>query len=415
MSGVLSGIAVSGMGCISGAGADLVEHELCVAGTPSTCASVPEWLFGTKLTFPVFMARQDPLGPVARQIMASNTYGLTEDNVHRTVLLALEAAVQALEHAGLDLADLRQRKVGICLGTTVGCGFNAEPYYAAWRQDERPDLDPVLRYFHANISSTVQALLGLHGPVAVVTNACASGTDAIGLAKGWLETGRCNIALAGGADGMSRIALNGFASLMLTDSQPCRPYDVSRKGLNLGEGAGIVCLEGTDDVVNRGGRCLGYVRGYGAGSDAYHPTAPHPKGRGMVTAISKALSAADTAIHDISFINGHGTGTSANDGAETTAIAAVFGAYQVPLISTKPLTGHTLGAAGGLEAIFTLSALNKGRVKGSVRCQDIDPAFLYQPLPAGEEVALAGKIGISQSLAFGGGNGCLVLEGGIHD
>ncbi len=403
-------IAVTGMGCISAAGANLAEHEQTLDGRPTACAPIPDWLFASQLTFPVFMARQDPLGPMARRILATNCLGLNGDNVHRTLLLALEAVVQALDQAGLALSDLTDKRVGFCLGTTVGSGFDALPYYAAWRQGKRPDLAPVLAYFHANISSTVQALLGLKGPVAVVTNACASGTDAIGLAKGWLETDRCDLVLAGGADGMSRIACNGFSSLMLTDPEPCRPYDVSRKGLNLGEGAGILCLEKEDEARGRGASLYGYVRGYGAGSDAYHPTAPHPQGRGMVIAITRALAAAGKTSHDISFINGHGTGTSANDMAETMALAEVFGQRLVPLISTKPLTGHTLGAAGGLEAIFTLSALSQGRVKGSGRCVDIDPALAYQPLPGREEVGLAGPVGISQSLAFGGGNGCLILE-----
>ncbi len=407
-------IAVTGMGCISAAGATLAAYEQTVAGTPPGCAPVPKWLFDTAFTFPVFMARKDPLSPRARQILAANGLGLTEDTVHRTVLLALEAAVQALDQAGLQPEGIRDKRVGFSLGTTVGCGFNAESYYAAWRQGKRPDLAPVLAYYHANISATVQALLGLQGPVAVVTNACASGTDAIGLAKGWLETDRCDLVLAGGADGMSRITCNGFSSLLLADAQPCRPYDVSRKGLNLGEGAGILCLEKEQGARRRNAPLCGYVRGYGAGSDAYHPTAPHPQGVGMVIAINKALATAAKTIQDISFINGHGTGTAANDLAETTALATVFGRQQVPLISTKPLTGHTLGAAGGLEAVFTLAALRQGRVKGSVRCLDIDPALPYKPLPEHAEAELTGPYGISQSLAFGGGNGCLILEA-VHE
>jgi len=256
-------------------------------------------------------------------------------------------------------------------------------------------------------------VLGVRGPALVVTNACASGTDAIGIAKGWVESGRCDLAIAGGGDDMSRIAYNGFASLMLADTKPCRPFDVSRQGLNLGEGAGIMILEKDAVVRKRGALPLGWVHGYGTASDAWHPTAPHPQGRGLQQAFIHALKNGEQPIDksDIALINAHGTGTPSNDFAETAAIAAVYEGSQLPpFVSTKGITGHTLGAAGGLEAVFTLMALRDGTTRGSCRCETPDPGFLCCPVLENEQISLSGRIGISQSLAFGGGNSCLVLE-----
>ncbi|MDH3359425.1 MAG: beta-ketoacyl-[acyl-carrier-protein] synthase family protein [Desulfobulbaceae bacterium] len=407
-------VAISGAGCISAAGIDLAAHGQALAGKSPGCVSVPAWLFKTSLSFPVFAAPEDPLSPESRQLLAAqNVPDSLLAELSRTSLLIIEAALQALTQANVDFASLKSQRVGICLGTTVGCAFNDEDYYRSWRQGERPDLPPVLRYMGGNISSVLQKVLSVEGPVLVVTNACASGTDAIGIAKGWLETDRCDLAIAGGGDALSRIAYNGFASLMLADTKPCRPFDVSRQGLNLGEGAGVMILEKESTLKQRGGQPLGWVHGYGTASDAWHPTAPHPQGRGLQQAILHALKSVKQGIAktDIALINAHGTGTPSNDAAETAAIAAVFADGPIPpFVSTKGITGHTLGAAGGLEAVFTLLALQQGITHGACRCNTPDPDFPCSPVLQNEQVALAGRMGISQSLAFGGGNSCLVLE-----
>jgi 3-oxoacyl-(acyl-carrier-protein) synthase len=408
-------IAISGLGCISGAGMNLEEHRQALAGRAVGCGQVPSWLFATALPFPVFSAPRDPLAG-GGAVLARSQAALATAGLSRTCLLALGATLQALGQAGIDRPALQRKRVGICLGTTVGCAFNDEDYYRSWREGARPPLEPVRRYLQGNISSALQAMLAVSGPCLVITNACASGTDAIGVASNWLKAGRCELVIAGGADALSRIAYNGFAALLLTDTAPCRPFDESRRGLNLGEGAGILLLERQDAARQEGRQPLGWVRGYGTAADAWHPTAPHPEGRGLQQAINTALDGGgrECRREEIALINGHGTGTPSNDVAETAALAAVFGEdCHPPLVSTKALTGHTLGAAGGLEAIFTLLALQSGRTTGSCRCRRPDPSFRYRPLSQQEEVALTGMIGISQSLAFGGSNSCLVLEAAV--
>jgi 3-oxoacyl-(acyl-carrier-protein) synthase len=332
--------------------------------------------------------------------------------VNRTISLALTAVWEGLVMAGLGPGELQKKRVGIAMGTTVGCTFHNEEYYKTWRQGGTPQRGTLLTYLGANLAAQLQTILGVAGPRAVITNACASGTDAIGIAKSWLEHDLCDVAIAGGADELSRVACHGFKSLMLVSERACTPFDSNRQGLNLGEGAGIFVMEPENGAVRRKAEIRGRVLGYGIGGDAYHPTAPHPEGRGLQLAVGKALSDAGLSPGDISLINAHGTGTRANDPAETKGIAALgFSPGAVPMVSTKGVTGHTLGAAGGVEAVFTLMDLNAGETAGTVGCTEQDPALSFPVVIQGQTVSLGGRIGMSQSLAFGGSNSALIIEG----
>ena len=334
------------------------------------------------------------------------------DDVNRTVHLTLLAIAESLHRAGLTLFELQNKRVGIILGTTVGCTFHNEEYYVQWRDGQNPPSDALLRYLHSHLSSVVRDMLGLNGPTLVITNACASGTDAIGIAKSWLEYDKCDIVIAGGADELSRVACHGFKSLMLYSDQDCSPFDTGRKGLNLGEGAGVLVMQRQSDALQNRGKIYGRVLGYGTSGDAHHPTAPHPEGLGLQRAVASALQESGLTVSDISFINAHGTGTPTNDLAETHAIAALgFKPDITPVVSTKGFTGHTLGAAGGVEAVYTLMALNDGKVQGTGGCKNLDHALSFPALTESEECVLKGSVGISQSLAFGGSNSALVIEG----
>ncbi len=398
---------ISGRGilCGAGVGVEAVWQGLCRGRVD--CAPVPERLFATGLKFPVFTCPREPFPAAADSWLVD---GELRPGTGRTLALALAATVQALDDAGIEAGELRRARLGIAIGTTVGCTFHDEDYFVAWRDGREPDLDPVRNFLGNNVAQGLHRLLGTHGPAMVITNACASSTDAIGLAANWIATGVCDLAVAGGSDELSRVALNGFASLMLTSDAPCRPFDVDRQGLNLGEGAAVMVLESAERLKRRAKAAPGMVRGYGTAADAWHPTAPHPEGRGLVNAIKGAISAAGLDCVP-ALINGHGTGTRANDQAETHALAQLFDpAAAIYLVSTKGISGHTLGAAGGVEAILTLEALRRGETPGTVGCHTPDPDFLFSPLPEGEKVGLASRIGISQSLAFGGTNSALVLE-----
>ena len=400
-------IAVTGCGVV------------CAAGGSSTeaMASIASWTVSTAMKGePFFPPPAAPCFVVAGKLpVLSSSFSIDDSalaGVNRTLLLALAAINESLEQAGISAADLRRKRVGVALGTTVGCTFHNEPYYIDWKEGRDPDEKPLRTYLSSNLAERVQRILGVRGPRAVITNACASGTDAIGLARNWLRHGLCDIAIAGGADELSRIACHGFKSLMLVSPEDCRPFDRDRQGLNLGEGAGIVLLERDEQIIAEKRACLGWIRGYGIAGDAHHPTAPHPSGRGLQLAVRMALADSNLAVGDIAMINAHGTGTPANDRAETRAVYELgLNSAGLPMISTKGVTGHTLGAAGAIEAVFTLLTLNRGEVAGTAGCRNCDPDFPVAVLAEGETSPLRGRIGMSQSLAFGGSNGVLVLEG----
>jgi len=406
-----SSVAVTGMGCISAAGTDTKSHWININKSIACCRPVPDWLFPTKLSYPVFAAPHEALSPTGRDLFESASPSLLSSTLSRTVRLAISAMAEALNQARIGLQYLRGEKVGIALGTTVGCTFNNEDYYKQWRSGMRPDLAPIFHYLSGNLAQALHGILGTQGPSAVVTNACASGTDAIGLAKGWIANGACDLAVAGGADELSRIAYNGFAGLQLSDTEQCRPFDRNRKGLNLGEGAGLLVLEKESQALERGITPLGWVRGYGSASDAWHPTAPHPEGRGLKCAFAHALADAALSTQDVAMINAHGTGTMSNDLAEANALSDLLPVPRhIAIVSTKGMTGHTLGAAGGLEAVLTLLALLQGVTPGTHGCLSSDPQLPVSPVPQGISVPLLTRIGISQSLAFGGGNAAIVME-----
>lgn len=328
-----------------------------------------------------------------------------EGNATRTTLLALKAVREAMAQARLDRRAIKDRRVGVALGTTVGCTLNNEPFYRAYRDRKHPGMAPVRRYIVNNPALYVAAIFGCTGPAVTIANACSSGTDAIGIAKSWVEHGVCDAVIAGGADELCRTTYIGFTSLLITSEEPCMPFDRNRKGLNLGEGAGVVIVETRESAARRGAPVLAYLKGYGSSADAHHPTAPHPEGAGLRRAISAALKETGAAPADIAFINAHGTSTIDNDMVEGRVIKEIFGS--APVVSTKAYTGHALGAAGGIEAVFVIAALRDGMLPATAGFEEPDPACSIIPTTRNEPVR--GKLAISNSLAFGGNNSALVI------
>jgi 3-oxoacyl-[acyl-carrier-protein] synthase-1/3-oxoacyl-[acyl-carrier-protein] synthase II len=255
---------------------------------------------------------------------------------------------------------------------------------------------------------------GLTGPCQTITNACSSGAAAIGHAAGWVRTGICDVALAGGADMLCNVIHAGFLSLLITDTSPCRPFDRNRRGLNLGEGAGIVVLESQRSVRERQARVQAWLCGYGNASDAYHISTPEPNGTGLRRAIEQALTEAGVAPQEIDFINAHGTGTPENDRVEGKLFPEMFPG--IPFGSTKSFTGHTLGAAGGIEAVITILCLQQKRIPANLGFQEPDPEFPGRPVTentpvaAGRGAALRAGWGLSDSVAFGGNNVALIFQ-----
>ncbi len=389
---------ISGMGCICAAGDDLAG----VWGEMTAGHFYPSSPSGLKADIkrlsPVFVA------PAVRKNGVVALAG-ADNEITRCVLFFLTALAEALAQAGLNGEDLRGQRVGVCAGTTVGCTLNNEQFYREFRQGKQPELMAIDRFLANNPSQYVRAALDLHGPVSTINNACTSGVDAIGQAREWIADGLCDMAIAGGTDELSRIPYLGFSSLLNTSESPCRPFDLKRDGLNLGEGAGVVIMESSAHARARGAKALVEVTGYGTCGDAYHPTAPHPQGVGLEQAIRSALGR--IAPEEVSFINAHGTATTANDQVEGSTFARVFGP-QVTVFGSKGYTGHTLGAAGAIEAIFIAQALLSGEIPVTVGFSEPDPACVITPTRSLTNVS--GYYALSTSLAFGGNNSALLLK-----
>lgn len=323
---------------------------------------------------------------------------------HRLALLGLQAdgfedaARAAIARHGAD-------RVALVLGTSTSGILSAE---AAYRERDASGALPAWFDYRAThntgaLSSFVRELLGLRGPAYTISTACSSSAKAFAAAERLITTGLADAAIVGGVDSLCLTTLYGFSSLELTSPEPCRPCDAARQGLSIGEAAAYALLErpdASDGAV--------VMAGWGESSDAHHMSAPHPEGRGSRAAVQQALAQAGLAPADIGYINLHGTATPANDTAEGAAVAAIFGAG-VPCSSTKGMTGHTLGAAGALEAVVSALALQHRLLPPSVGTQQVDPAIPVQVVLQPQAVPDLRHV-LSNSFGFGGSNASLILS-----
>jgi 3-oxoacyl-[acyl-carrier-protein] synthase-1 len=292
-------------------------------------------------------------------------------------------------------------RIAVVVGTSTSGILSTEEAYFA--RDGAGNLPAGLDYTHTHdlysLARYVRAALGLEGPAMTVSIACASSARAFIDAARFIAAGLCDAAVVGGADSLCRLTLRGFASLDLISAAPTRPGDADRAGISVGEAAGFALLERDGD-----GPAL---LGYGASSDGYHMSAPHPQGAGAIAAMREALARARVAPDAVDYVNLHGTGTRANDAAEDAAVAQVFGA-DMPCSSTKGYTGHTLGAAGIVEAAIVWYAMRAGFAPGAVGVATPDPAFHARLLA--RDAALPMRRVLSNSFGFGGAN-CSLLFG----
>ncbi len=299
-----------------------------------------------------------------------------------------------------------KNRVGVFLGTSTAGILQTELAYR--RRDPEtgalPD-DFIYGTTHNafSLAGFVRAYFGLEGPVMAISTACSSSAKVFAAAARQLACGTIDAALVGGVDSLCLTTLYGFASLQLTSATPCRPYDAARNGISIGEGAAFALLERVQEALTGGALLL---LGVGESSDAYHMSSPHPDGLGARMAMTAALSSARLRPDDIDYVNLHGTATPANDAAEGKAVAAVFG-DRVPCSSTKGATGHTLGAAGAVEAVVCAQALSNDLLPGGANTTTLDPdiplAYLLKSRPGRLRHALTNSFG------FGGSNCSLIL------
>lgn len=380
---------------------------LCAAGKSlHACMDSMREGRGTPGSPPHFKSEQ----AVEYPVFAVEDADLTVNNpkLTRTANLMLSATHNAIQAASFDTEILSKLRVGVCIGTSVGASLNFLDFYRNWKQGKTPELKPINTYLSSNPAEVIAKHFSLSGPCQTVVNACTSGADAIGIAASWVRHGLCDIVIAGGADELSKISYNGFARLMITSPEPCRPFDKNRKGLNLGEGAGVMLLASANAIQTLETKVHGKIAGYGTCGDAHHLTAPHPKARGLLKAMDDAFDQAAIKRSEIAFVNVHGTGTPTNDPVEGQVLSEQFSSAFIS--ATKGYTGHTLGAAGAIEAAFSLACLEQQELPPSNRFQTFDPEIGCSPVS--EPTSFEGSYALSQSLAFGGNNSILIIQGG---
>ncbi len=336
---------------------------------------------------------------------------------------AMYGAIKAMEDAGLD--DLEDRKydpyrTGVFLGNGIG-GFEIAEQGVEKLLEKGPRGMPPMtipKLIANEGAGNIAIRFGLKGPCSTIVTACSSGTDAIGAAFQAIRYGTVDTAVTGGAEGaITRVGVAGFCKIQAlstgyndTPEKACRPFDKNRDGFIIGEGAGILVLEELEHAKARGAKIYGEVLGYGMTCDAYHLTAPDPDGDGAARAMLAAVTEAGLKPEDIDYINAHGTSTPVNDPMETKAIKRAFGehAYKLKVSSTKSMTSHMVGAAGGVEAIISLLAIRDGFFPPTINLETPDPECDLDYVP---NKGVEGKIdyALSESLGFGGHNGAIVV------
>ncbi|HET9959042.1 MAG TPA: beta-ketoacyl-[acyl-carrier-protein] synthase family protein [Polyangiaceae bacterium] len=324
----------------------------------------------------------------------------------RSDALAWLAAKEALAEAGFGVGELP--RMGLSVGGTTGSLLETE---AELKQAN--GLARAQRFLTHPLSCTVQSLARLLGPFAVGAtscSACSSGALAIVRGAQWVASGRTTLALVGGTDALCHMTLAGFGALGVVDPNPCRPFDVKRAGLSLGEGAGFMVLEAESNARARGAKILGWLAGFAVGAEAHHVTHPEPSGRRAAELMLSALGRAGFSAADVGYINAHGTGTQANDAMETRALEHAFGPelQRIWVSSSKGQLGHTLGAAGAIEAVISLLALEAARVPPSAGLEHAEhPELRFVRERAAD---CAPGVVLSNSFGFGGLDAVLCLS-----
>lgn len=391
-------IAITGAGIVSalGTGVDETLHSLMDGICP---ISFPKHLKTIHSNL--------PCGEV--DLSDAQLYDLCHEDrgrvLSRSSLLGIVAARQAEEDARLGSSD----RIAFINGTTVGGMDITERYYRKYFQGS--DYDALIP-LHLDGVATDAIADSLECDVVftdVISTACSAAANAIALGAELIESGRFDIVIAGGMECLTKFHLNGFNSLMILDQEPCRPFDASRKGLNLGEGAAYIVLENKAHALERGARIRAFLSGWGNTCDAYHQTASSPDGAGALEAMRKALEVARLNPSDIDYVNAHGTGTENNDLSEGKALMTLFGDRMPYVGSTKCFTGHATSAAAGLEAVISILCIESGFIPANLRFRTKDPGLDFNPVAEKIENIKLNHV-LSNSFGFGGNDSSLIFS-----
>jgi len=326
----------------------------------------------------------------------------------RTSLLGIIAARQAVRQA--ELENLAGRRMGLISATTVGGMDRSEVFYKSFRSSaSKGRLRDIAGHDCGDGTERIARTLGIDGFLSTINTACSSSANAIMTGARLIRQGLLDRVVAGGTDALTLFTLNGFNSLMILDREPCRPFDETRNGLNLGEGSAFLVLESEEMVAGTSKKVLCEITGYGNACDAYHQTASSPEGDGAYLSMKLALESAGLKPEDISYINAHGTGTKNNDLSEGIALGRIFTAGLPPISSTKAYTGHTLGAAGAIEAVISILAMLQKCIFPNLNFSEQMHELGFFPVKTLETGKSLRHI-MSNSFGFGGNNSTLIIS-----
>lgn len=326
----------------------------------------------------------------------------------RTALLGLIAAKEALACSGIE--EMKEFRTGLISATSVGGMDRSEHFYKDFLKDNnKGKLEDVITHDCGESTEKIADYLAIKDFVTTISTACSSSANSIMLGARMIRSGLIDRVIAGGTDSLTKFTLNGFNTLMILDNEACKPFDDNRNGLTLGEGAGFMVLESEDVVNGKGKDIICELKGYGNACDAFHQTASSPEGYGAYLAIKKALETGNILPGDINYINAHGTGTLNNDLSEGRAIEKIFNSKTPPVSSTKPFTGHTLGAAGGVEAVLSALAIKHQVILPNLNFSEQMKELSFSPV---KELLTGVEINnvLSNSFGFGGNNTALIFS-----
>ncbi len=394
------GVAITGMGIISAIGNDVQENYSSLIESKKGISRISK--INTVHRDALMVGEIDFTNKELEQFLGLDA----NHNYSRSALLGAFAAKQAISNA--NITNTNSYKTGLVSATTVGGMDKTEQYY--YEYFENKEVQKYIEGHHAGDSTQkIAEQLGIHGSlVTTISTACSSAANAILFGARLLKAGKLDRVIVGGTDGLSKFTLNGFKTLMIQSDTYNTPFDENRKGLNLGEAAAFLVLESDDVVLNEGKDVLAYVKGWGNANDAFHQTASSDHGDGATLAMQKALKVAGLESNEIDYINAHGTATPNNDLSEGRAFLRVFRDKVPDFSSTKAYTGHTLAAAGGIEAVFSVLALQNNVIFPNLNFKNPMKEFHLKPQTELKKKKL--HTVLSNSLGFGGNCSTLIFS-----
>jgi 3-oxoacyl-[acyl-carrier-protein] synthase II len=395
-------VVITGMGAVTAIGSTLEESWKGLLS--GTCGIRPLTLFDPS-AYRTQTAAEVPEIPDGFLTAAERR------RMSRADRMGVAAAREAIAASGLDLSRENPTRLGVILGGGTSGLIDSEAFFELYLRGRKARPSKVLNHLPDSITDRVAQRFGLEGIKSTITTACSSSANALGYAFDAITAGLADVVVTGGSDVLARLTYGGFNALRSVDPDPCRPFDRQRRGLSIGEAAGILVLEEAEHARRRGAPFVAEFRGYGVTSDAYHMTAPDPSGSAGGRTIAAALANAGVNPEDVDYVNAHGTATPQNDSAETAALKAALGerARRIPVSSIKSMLGHCLCASGAIEAVATALTVRDGKVPPTIHYENPDPAcdLDYVPNAARDHEV---RVALSNSFAFGGNSSVVVLS-----